>query len=356
MDRRFLFSATVSALILLTGCGKKQEAAKDVRLVNVVETVDAASQAPVKFAGKTRAAETVNVAFRVSGSILKMHVKEGDYVRRGQLVAEMDPRDYRLQVQATQAEYEQIKADCERVIALYNEGNTTVQNYDKARYGLEQITQKLSNHKNQLADTRLTAPIDGYIQTKFHETGETVGAGMPVVSIFGSNDIEVEIKLPSSDFSHRDQLVDFNCSFDIVPGVTFPLQVVRVSQEANASQLYTMRLRISGTFDRHMITPGLTTMVTARRTSESSGVINVPSPAVFNLKGQTYVFVYEKNSSKVTKQSVHVSSINRDGTTSIDDGLKSGIQIVSSGVHHLSDGDYVEVIKSNRKSNVGGLL
>jgi len=356
MNKTLFVCSAAIALVLLGSCGKKKEQAPDVRFVNVVDVTDVNAIAPVKYAGKTKSAENVNVSFRVSGAILKMHVKEGDHVRKGQVIADMDPRDYQLQANATQAEYEQIKADCERVIALYNEGNTTAQNYDKARYGLQQITQKLSNHKNQLADTRLVSPIDGYVQTLFHEAGETVGAGMPIVSLFSSNDIEVEIKLPSSDFSRRDKFSNFNCSFDILPGVVYPLEVTRTSQEANTSQLYTMRLRIKGNVDRNRITPGLTTMVTAHINNETSGLYNVPSPAVFNDKGQTFVFVYNKSSHCVEKRAVHLSFINSEGTTTIDDGLKEDDKVVASGVHHLKDGDKVELIKADRKSNVGGLL
>ena len=347
----------LSAAMLTASCRGKKETAPDVKCVNVATVQDENSLAPVTYTGKTKSAEDVAAAFRVSGQIISVKVKEGDYVHKGQVIAEMDPRDYQLQLNATQAEYEQIKADCERVIALYNEGNTTAQNYDKARYGLEQITQKLNNHRNQLSDTKLKAPISGYVQTKHHEAGETVAAGMPVVTLFGNSGIEVEIQMPAADYARRSQFVEYNCTFDILPGETFPLEVSRVSQEANSNQLYTIRLRLKGNVDHSKITPGITTMVNAIISSaEETGMVVVPSGAVVGDGGKASVFVYDESSKTVRNRAVDIQSINRDGTTTLASGVKAGEKVVSTGAHHVKDGEKVEIIKPASPSNVGGLL
>jgi RND family efflux transporter MFP subunit len=284
-------------------------------------------------------------------------VKEGDHVRKGQVVAVMDSRDYRVQLAATQAEYAQVKADAERVMALYAEGNTTASNNDKARYGLEQITQKLANHRNQLADTQLRSTIDGFVQTKFHESGETVGAGMPVVGLFGSGDTEVEIKISATDFANIDKFSDFNCKFDVTGDEAFPLAVTRVSQEANSSQLYTVRLKFTGAIDHKKITPGMTTMVYAERAGgDAAGVVDVPASAVLSEDGKTQVFVYDAKSGTVQARSVSVSAVNRDGTMQVKGGVKSGDQVVAAGVHHISDGQKVRLLQKPTASNVGGLL
>ena len=92
-----------------------------------------------------------------------MHVNDGTYVRKGQLLAELDPTDYQVQLDATEAEYKQIKAEAERVMALYKDNGTTPSANDKAVYGLKQITAKYRHHKDQLGYTRLYAPFSGYI-------------------------------------------------------------------------------------------------------------------------------------------------------------------------------------------------
>ncbi len=356
MKRDFYTIVLLAVVFAFTGCKQKTESAPEVKCVNIATAEDEASLAPYSYSGKTKSPEDCAAAFRVSGQLISVKVKEGDYVRKGQVIAEMDPRDYNLQLNATTAEYQQIKADCERVIAMYNEGNTTAQNYDKARYGLEQITQKLNNHRNQLNDTKLKAPISGYVQSKFHEAGETVGAGMPIVSIFGNSDIEVEINLPASDYAVRDSFYNYTCSFDIFPGKRFGLQVIRCSQEANRSQLYTMRLRLVGDYERKKITPGMSTMVYVNKHISGRELISIPSSAVMFKDDKVMVFVYDEKTKKVKLRPIVLNALLKNGTALVVEGLKYGEKVVSTGIHHIKDGDEVEIIKPVSKSNIGGLL
>ena len=95
-----------------------------------------------------------------------MYVNDGTYVRKGQLLAELDPADYQIQLDAAEAEYQSVKAEAERVMALYKENVTTPDANDKAMYGLKQITAKYNHAKDQLEYTRLYAPFSGYVQKR----------------------------------------------------------------------------------------------------------------------------------------------------------------------------------------------
>ncbi len=351
-------AALAAMYALLTACSNsKKEAEETIQYVKTVQAERISDAAELSFPGRTKSSEEVNVAFRISGPIQRVLVKEGQYVSKGQLIAQMDPRDYEVQLSATQAEYDQIKADAERVMALYKEDGTTASNYDRARYGLQQITEKLANHKNQLADTRLYAPISGYIQTKMHESGETVSAGMPIVSMFNAGDVEIEVYVPASDYARQNDLLNATCSFEVTPGKIYPLEIVRVSKEANASQLYAARLRIKGDYDHQKITPGMSTMVYAsyHAAEEVNGVI-VPTTAIDRADGQTSVFVLDTNSGIVKRRNVEVGRIDLDGNIQVLKGLEPQETVVCAGVRYLSDGQKVKEMEQTSKANVGGLL
>lgn len=354
-----LMAATLTvAFTLLTSCSNSKKGAKeDIQYVKTALAERISDAAELSYPGKTKSSEEVNVAFRVSGPIQRIYVKEGQYVKKGQIIAQMDPRDYQVQLSATQAEYEQIKADAERVIALYEENGTTASNYDRARYGLQQITEKLAHHKNQLADTRLYAPISGYIQNKMHESGETVSAGMPIVSMFNAGDVEIEVFVPASDYARQGDLLSATCSFDVTPGKEYPLEIVRVNKEANATQLYAARLRIKGGYDHQKITPGMSTMVYVSyyAPNEVDGVI-VPTTAIDRKDGQTSVFVFDPNTGTVKRRSVEVGRIDLDGNIQVLKGLKPQEKVVSAGVRFLTDGQRVKEMGKTSKANVGGLL
>lgn len=342
------------SLMLMTACNKKKETTRPATTVRVEMAQLTDNEGVLQYPGRVVNSNEANLSFRVAGQLKHVYVGEGDKVRAGQLIAELDDTDYRIQLKATEAEYAQIKADAERVIALYKDGGTTASNYDKARYGLEQIEAKLQNHKNQLAYTKLYAPCSGFVQTRFFDNNETVGAGMPVVCLMGDDGLEVEISLPAAMYVKRDQLTGFECTFDILPGETVPLQLISILPNANSNRLYTVRLRMPQQTDK--VAAGMSTWVKARISGMGTDEVVVPATALLHDGGQTFVFLYNKEKQTVSKQNVEVVRLHTDGSAVISGGVEAGDDVVTSGVHHISDGEKVELLAPISETNIGGLL
>ncbi|MGN0206081.1 MAG: efflux RND transporter periplasmic adaptor subunit [Muribaculaceae bacterium] len=352
MTRNIIF--LVSILTLLAGCNNRSAKTEKIQSVNVAVAESASDGETVSFPGRTKASEEINVSFRVAGPLLQVVVKEGEYVNKGQLIAVMDDRDYKLQLAATEAEYNNVKAEAERIMAMYSEGTTTAQNYDHARYGLMQITQKLNIHRNQLADTRLLAPVSGYIKAKMHEGGETVSEGMPIVSIAVGKRVEVEINISAREYARLSSLSDFRCRIDALSDNEFTLTPVSAARVPNANQLYSLRYSIDGVKDFNKVTPGMSTIVYAKRNSSASMVI-VPSGSVLYKEGKTWVFTINSASREVKAIEVIVNSVKNDGTTVVA-GIAPGDTIVSSGVHHIHDGEKVKITAKPTSTNIGGMM
>lgn len=342
-------------LLLLSSCDTQQKKTEtplpSVRLATV--QVSAGSQKN-SYPGRTQAAETSNAAFRVSGTLASVPVKVGQHVRKGQVLARMDSRDYEVQLKAITAEYESTKAECERVIALYEDNGTSQNNYDKARYGLEQITMKYQYAKNQLEDCVLQAPFDGYVQAVLHQSHETIGEGMPVVSLFASNGTEVVIYIPAVEYMRREEFSRFRASFAAMPGKVYNLRLLTISQKANANQLFEMHLLLED--DDNQITPGMTAIVDILYKENDLAPVEIPSSAVFEDNGQNCVYLYDVGSGTIHKTAVRISSLERNGYIRVVKGLDAGQKVVSAGVHHLSDGMQVVPVSKTSKTNVGGLL
>ena len=351
-----------SVLVMFSACGQKEASVSEPTLVRLTQVSQVAESAHTSYPGSTRATNTSNVAFRVSGTLADVKVKEGDHVREGQVIAVMDDRDYQVQLSATEAEYAQIKADCERVIALFEDGSTTAQNYDKARYGLEQITAKYQHAKDQLADCQLKAPYNGYVQKVLHESHETVSAGMPIASLFCSNGLEVVIHIPASEFMRVESFDHFTVMFDVLPGQEFPLRLVSIAQRANANQLYEVRFLLEnkgeGREPLKKVTPGMTALVDIVYKVNGDVPIEVPASAVFHKGDQSYVFVYEGDDKQgvIRQVPVNVAALTVGGNMKVNTGLKPGQKVVECGVHHLTDGTTVRPNPAVSKENVGGLL
>ncbi|WP_337482902.1 efflux RND transporter periplasmic adaptor subunit [Paraprevotella clara] len=343
-------------LFLFTACSHTRQESSRLQTVKTDTVISAAEQSILQYPGKVKAAEDASLSFRVSGTIRRIYVKDGARVRKGQLLADLDPTDYQIQLDATEAEYLQVKSEAERVMALYKDGGTTPAANDKAEYGLKQITAKYNHHKDLLSYTRLCAPFDGYIDKHLFEPYETVGAGMPVITMIGDGRTEVEINLPAAEYIRRGQFKQYYCTFDIYPDKHYSLQPLYIIPKANANQLYTMRLRQEDT-DQPQPSPGMNTMVTILCDTAENAPMSIPGSAILYEDGKTNVFLYDAAQKKVYKRNVTLIGLQTDGrATIISAQIKPGDLIVSSGIHHIQDGESVMPLPAVSKTNIGGLL
>lgn len=342
--------------ILLLSCSSGKTNQETIVTVKTDTVRMYGQELSVSFPGKIKAAADVSLAFRVSGTILRVPVEAGTYVRKGQLLAEIDPRDYEIQLSATEAEYKQIKSEAERIIALHEKQSVSPNDYDKAFYGLQQITAKYNAHKNALEDTKLYAPFDGYIQKRLFNAEETINAGFPVISMINTGLPEVEINIPSSDYIRRHEFDTYSCTVDIFPDVIFPLELIGITQKANMNQLYTMRLRLKPIVNHTSPTPGMTTTVTLKYKESESILTMIPLTAIFGDNERSSVWIYSKNTKTVSARIVKILEVKVNGTVVISEGLKPEEIVVTAGVNSLHEGQVVELLPAVSPTNIGGLL
>lgn len=352
----FHFFLGALALLVATSCSNKKKQADNTK-VSIVKTDTvrlASSLSVLQFPAKVKAAHDINLSFKVSGTIENIRVKEGEAVRKGQLLAQLDPTDYEVQLQATEAEYNQIKGEAQRVMALYQENGTTPNANDKARYGLQQIEAKYKNHRDQLEYTRMYAPFDGFVQKRLFDSHETVAAGMPVISIISREAPEVELNLPASEYIRRNEFELFSCTFDVFPGKTYNLTPIGITEKANSNQLYTMRLKVEKN-TLPLPSPGMNTMVSITCKSGEQTVWAVPGSSVMQKDGKEFLFIYKNGHVYLTE--VKSLRLKSDGSLLIHcNQLKQGSCIVSSGIHYLKDGQAVRILQPVSSTNEGGLL
>lgn len=345
----------LGVLVIETAC-HSDKAVKDTTVTVKTEAVkNYQDELYITYPGKVKPASDVNLSFRIAGPILRIPAEVGAFVRKGQLIAEIDPRDYEIQFSATEAEYKQVKGEAERVIELYKRNSIPVNDYDKAVSGLQQMTAKYKAHQNALQDTRMLAPFDGYIQKKYFDVHETVSAGIPVISMIDNSYFEVEIAIPSSDYVRQQYFKAFSCTFDVFPGKTFPLEFIEITRKANLNQLYRMRLRLKPVSGVD-IAAGMSVNVTIEYTPGEVTLTSVPVSALFEYEGEAAVWIYDARTGEIHRRTVKTVKFLKTGEAVIYEGLKAGEVIVSAGVHSLNEGMRVKMLKPLSKTNMGGLL
>lgn len=306
------------------------------------------------FPGKVYAASDVNLSFRIPGIIENVVVKEGDLVRKGDVVAFMDKRDYQIQLSATQAEYDGIKSEVDRIVALHKEQSVSDNDYDKAVNGLRQITAKLEAHKNAVNDTELKAPFDGYVQSINFDKGEAVAAGMPVLAFISCSAPEIIINIPASEYIKRKSLTSAWATIDIFPGQIFKLSRIGTTYKANLNQLYATRFSVEASAEGVVPSAGMTAMVRLNYDDTDAEDVEISFSAVFESEGKTYVWVIENG--EAIKREVSLGAVKKDGKVVVTEGLAVGEQVITAGIRSLSEGQRVEPIEARSESNVGNIL
>ncbi|MDH5834499.1 efflux RND transporter periplasmic adaptor subunit [Luteimonas kalidii] len=207
---RWLQALALAAL--LSACGPEPGRQPDPRPV-LVERAAAGEDASVSaFPGEVRAREESPLAFRIGGNLVRRHVDAGDTVRQGQVLAELDPGDQRLQARAAQAqlaaaeaELGRARADRARYATLARDRLVSASAMDAQDAAWKAADEQaraaraqLEVARNQAGYSQLRAPRDGVIASRQAEAGQVVAAGQAVFTLAGDDGREVAIALPES--------------------------------------------------------------------------------------------------------------------------------------------------------------
>ncbi|NCC45981.1 MAG: efflux RND transporter periplasmic adaptor subunit [Bacteroidia bacterium] len=343
-------------VVLLFSCQSRVADKTEVLYVKTEVIKYNDSETTINFPGKVKAGSHSELSFRVSGPIKVIHAQAGNKVKKGEILAEIDSRDYLLQLEATEAEYYKVKGEAERVIALYKKNSVTENDYQKAVYGLQQITAKYNSHKNALQDTKLIAPYNGYVNKIHYQENETIGAGMPVISMMGSDNLKIEIAVPSQEYLKKESFISFDCSSELYPDKTFPLKLSGIDPKANLNQLHTVFLDVQSKEGNKLLTPGMIVNVYVKQKETEMSGVKIPISSVIHQEGKTYVWKINNNESTAHKQEIELEKIFEGGYVSVICGLHSNDTIIVAGVQSVKEGQKVKPIQKESPTNAGGIL
>ena len=151
-----------------------------------------------EFPGKLIPAEQSKLAFEIPGKINSINVDIGDEVILGEELAALDGRESLAQLNQSKAKYELASQVLARYQDLRANGHISIQDLDKAQSDQIVAKSQYDFYKVKYEQTRLLAPFNGVIQNRFLDTGSVINAGIHVLEILGSNNVEARISIPSN--------------------------------------------------------------------------------------------------------------------------------------------------------------
>ena len=345
----------LAAAGLLCACGGGRKESSFRRSVWLAAPAQQEQTEVVHLSGIVREAHEISLGFKTAGQIKRIAVKEGDRVRKGQLLAELDASDYRLAVEAAQIQYDQLSGEAARAERLLAERSMSRNDYEKLEAGLKQLKVQLQAQQNQLDYTQLYAPADGYVQVVNFSPSELVDAGTPLFTLLDVSHMEVSADISVKDYMRRDRFASFSC-LPADGGARIPMRMLSLAPKADGNQLYQLRLVFDGQADSRL-TAGMNVAVEiAVAAGGESHELTIPLSALFRDGGSSCVWVFNSADSTVTKRTVQTAGVDPQGRVRIVGGLSADEQVVRAGVHSLREGEQVRVLSEAAATNVGGLL
>lgn len=352
-------------VVVLAACGNHEQVAQPARPVLVVRADAAAG--PVAdglsaYAGEIRAREETVLSFRVGGKLTRRLVDVGDRVRRGDLLAELDPGDLQLQVESLQAQriaadaqLARARADHARLASLAKEQLVSRSSLDQQTAALRAAEgqaraarAQLDLSRNQSGYSQLRAPQDGVIASRQIEAGQVVEAGKSAFTLAVDGGREVAFALPEStirDFSVGQPVVIELWS---AQGQRIPGRIREISPAADAqARTYAARATLDpGTAQRIDLGQSARVYIPA---AQAGAVMRLPLSAVHRGDNDTaVVWVVDPKTPKARRVPVHIGPYAAAGVAVLS-GLKPADWVVVAGGHLLHEGQAVlPVDRSNR--------
>ncbi|TDG15367.1 efflux RND transporter periplasmic adaptor subunit [Seongchinamella unica] len=342
---------------LLAGCrGEEPEppppASRPVKLF----TVGGGGNAAIRtFPGRVDATQRAELAFRVSGRLQELRVKEGDLVEQGQVLAKLDPTDYEIVLEDRQASYDNAKRNFERGKELIVDGNISRLDYDRMEANFRTASAALTAARQDLDYTVLTAPFRGRIARRDVENFEDVLARQTVIWLQNINELDVVINLPESvvrsvrgEAREEGNLRSGEAAETVVAYASFEGRrdrqfLLRPKELATKADEQTQTFRTTFTMDAPTdfnVLPGMTANVTIdlTRVMDNDPVKWVPVRAVqADSDLEPRVWVLDPQSMTVFSQPVEVGRMS-GRSIQILSGLEGGEEIVAVGAPYLAEG------------------
>jgi len=346
---RILFLSLI-AIITFDSCNRKtseknSQADAEIIPVKLLAIHQQTTSGNIKASGLLSTENEARLSFKIGGIIEKIFVKEGDRVKKGQLLATLKSAEISAQVEQVQLAVEKAQRDYQRADNLYKDSVITLEQLQNAKTGFEISKQSLQQAAFNQQYSKIYAPADGFIVKKIANEGELANSGSSVLfmnDVSGSSKWILKIGLSDKEWATIEIGNKANITIDAFPRQTFNGVVTKKLIAADA---------VSGSFqaeveiDFNGQQPGIGMFGTASIVpSHSSVEYSIPYEALLEADGKKgFVFVSDDKKT-VRKCAVTIADISNN-EVHIQDGLEGHAYVITSGSPYLADQSLIKPIQ-----------
>lgn len=348
-------------LLAITACSEQEPPAptstsKQIADVVVHELKEETWQGTVKTFGVIEALEEVNVAAELSGTVLAVHVNEGDQVEAGQLLLELDPqkRQFLLQqanqqVKKARTVLEEARLKLQRRRELAEKETISKEILDNAMLAVDSATaayqQAIASHQlaqRELSDTRIFSPTAGLVDIKAVEAGEPVAAGASLITLQAVQTLRMHTWVSEADILHIRAGGNALITASGITGRQYRAQIAWVGVNADPETgNFPVKLILSD--NTNALRPGMTASALLNGIAVPNALL-LPEAALVDRGRRRVVFVVEQGTAHLREPSLAAGFSNR---LHILGGLSAGDKVITQGQEQLLDGAPVNISGNN---------
>lgn len=337
-----------------TGCRKPEPPVAETPRVETFRLAPPGEPPFRRFPGEVAPSRVSTMSFRVPGQLAAFPAERGQFIREGELLAQLDQTDFLAAVDAAVARFNTARDEYARRQVLEERRAISRRELEQAREAAEVTEAALRTARQALTNTVLRAPFDGQVAETLVENFDTIQPTQPVLVFHDVRTLEVDIHVPETDMTLAGQAptaaamherLEARVEFASRPGEQFPLELVSFAAQARpTTRTFRLRFRFTPPLDKNIL-PGMTCTVLTRLRGDPAAVrdyFEVPLAAVVTADAQAWVWRVEGSPPKARRVPVAQESFTRDLVRVRAPGLKAGDELVRTGGRFLADGDAVE--------------
>ena len=355
MQRLSSYLIILFAAIAMASCGartetlrKKESTAIPVRVLPVKE-YNAFETIPVS--GQFTTDDEVMMSFKTTGIINKIFVKEGDAIKKGQLLATLNLTEIEGSLQQAQLAYEKTNRDLQRLNSLYADSVATLEQVQNGKTNRDLAAQQLNTARFNRQYSEIRAEANGFVLRKLANEGQLVNAGNPVIQTNGAGSGKWILRAGVTDKQWTVIKTGETAEIGIASGAGQPVagKVTRKSESVDPSNgLFSIDITLNGRQPGNIAAGMFGTGVI--RTGEHSAAEknstetwSVPYEALLDGDG-TSGFVFVTNDSKTAqKVKVAIAGVEKDHVI-VSRGLENTKLLIVSGSAYLTDNSTIQII------------
>lgn len=294
----------------------------------------------VEITGTLDAKNNIYVSPKMGGALTSVTVKEGDYVKQGQVIAKIDNSVLLTSMQEIQVQLETARTLFERQKALWDQKIGTEVQFIQAKTGVEALEKRLATLKSQDAMNVVTSPISGYVDEVRQKAGEMAMPGMGIIRVVNLENLKVVAKVPDA-YAGTVKIGDLvTVKFPDLNNKEISTRLTFVSQTVNPiTRTFVVEALIPN--NDKQFKPNLNAVVNINDQSKATAIV-VPMNLVQHTEEGDVVYVAVQEGNKKVARSRKVKmGLNYNGQVEITEGLSTGELIITEGYQEIVDGQLV---------------